>query len=59
VNIDKAECYHVSDPTTPVVTKNMSEMIGFSCVNPRAFGDLDQHHEALHIKIEELMKEGK
>ena len=55
VNVDKAVCYHVSDPTTPVVEKTMVDMLGYSCVNPRAFGDLEQHHEALHIKIEELM----
>ena len=54
VNVDVARCYHVQDPTGPVVERTMSEMLGYSCVNPRAFGDLDQHHEALHIKIEEL-----
>ena len=54
VNVDKAICYHVQDPTGEKVELDMVGLIGYSCVNPRAFGDLDQHHEALHIKIEEL-----
>lgn len=54
VNVDKAVCYHVQDPTGETVTITPAELIGYSCVNARAFGDLDQHHEALHIKIEEL-----
>ena len=55
VNIDKARCYHITDPTIPVDEKTMDEMLGWSCVNPRSYGDLDQHHEALHIKIDELI----
>lgn len=54
VNIDKARCYHVQDPTKTPIEKPIEELLGHTCVNPRAAGDMDQHHEALHIKIEEL-----
>lgn len=57
VNIDKARCYHVQDPTQTPVEMPIEELIGHSCLNPRAFRDSDQHHEALHIKIDELMGE--
>jgi hypothetical protein len=54
VNVDKAVCYNITDPTQTEIEKGMVDMLGYSCLNPRAFGETDQHHEALHIKIEEL-----
>ena len=54
VNVDKALCYHVQDPTKEQIEISPTELLGYSCLSPRAFGDTDQHHEALHIKIDEL-----
>ena len=55
VNVDLAKCYNVTDPTKETIDMKLNDMIGYSCLNPRAFAAVDQHHTALHLKIEELM----
>jgi len=54
VNVDKAICYHVQDPTKETIEVPLVELLGYSCLNPQSFGDTDQHHEALHLRIEQL-----
>lgn len=50
-----ADCFSPSDPNHVPKDVPLRELIGFSCVSPSSYGQVDNHHNALHLKIKELM----
>ena len=49
------DCVHTSDPNMDPIELPVLDAIGYQCVSPRAFGEILNHHEALHLYIEELL----
>jgi hypothetical protein len=48
------DCVHTDDPNMEPIERSTFDSLGYICVPPRSYGDVLNHHEALHLKIEEL-----
>lgn len=38
--------------TGKIIVRNTSEMLGYQCVSPKDFAEVESHHEILHREID-------
>lgn len=52
------DCVHLDDPNMEPIERKTVDAQGYICLPPRTYGDALDHHEALHLKIEDLSGNG-
>jgi hypothetical protein len=50
------DCVSVNDPNLPPFEIKVFDAVGFLCASPDDYGAAADHHNALHLKIKELME---
>ena len=50
IDTTEVDCVHVYDPNN-VKKLSIIDVVGYQCVSPNAYSELDTHHEILHKEL--------